>query len=307
MATKHRVSRSEALGRIATLKPVEVAQSAPRETLKAFQHRYESEQEAQRTAPIRAAVQEYSATLRHLAEQDAPTLYVTESAFLAATAPQFVDGQCDGIPMESIKASVRRAYSEAEDTIRREGNLTEPGRQKLQNLSHCNLSTDWLQASAWVQAYRLLRLVGELTDEDFVGTPASQPQESPVDVDATIEAMNCELPENRKRAEVLLAGQLFGADGKAVFQEWVSSLSAFDFSPSEADQRKAIDLFVERNWSFLDRRCFDSCRKVMVARGIFPERCLTNADRAEILVENSPAQTYTEKQELKRKLAALSR
>jgi hypothetical protein len=104
----------------------------------------------------------------------------------------------------------------------------------------------------------------------------------------------------------MLAHHVFSVEAKTVFDEWIGSLSNnFDFVPTPDQQRAAIDLFIERNLSFLSRKSYDDVRKVLVARGIFPERCLTSEDRAAILIEATDARSYQERQDLKAKLALL--
>jgi hypothetical protein len=306
MKHKRKISVVEAIARVNALKPVAVAPSAPRETLQSFRHKFDFEEKQRTEAPIREAEARVSASLRQLINQDQPTLFVSESSFLAATAPQFEDGQCDGIPVEDIKASIRRAFIEAEDEIAADGRLTESGKQKLQNLSRCNLSTNWLQSSAWVQAYRLLRCAGELSETDFIATPAPE-QESTATFDDVLNAIP-DTYEGRKDAKTLCDADYFLRQGKPILDEWIASLlSNFDFVPTEAEQKLAIQFCIQRGLSFLDRRTYDTVRKNMVARGLWPERCLTNADKAELLVESSPAQTYDERQTLKHQLALLNR
>src|ERR1039458_6983188 len=97
---KH-LSRTEALARVSTAPKVTLDASAPRETLARFTQEYDAEQ----NAPVEAAKQEVSASLRRLIDQDQPTLYVAESSFLTATAPAIGDGsQFNGVAPEELRA-----------------------------------------------------------------------------------------------------------------------------------------------------------------------------------------------------------
>jgi hypothetical protein len=126
-------------------------------------------------------------------------------------------------------------------------------------------------------------------------------------VGEVLEIIPTETREGRRDAKALCDADYFLREGREMLDAWLASLSAnFDFVPTDAEQKLAIQFFIERNLSFLDRRSYDQCRKVLVARGIFPERCLTSEDIAANLVESSPSQTFAEKQELKRKLSMLN-
>jgi hypothetical protein len=310
---KRKLTAVEALSKIRTTPKVALDVPQPRENLKTFSAAYDAEQYEKNEAPLRAVKSEHSRLLQQLIDQDTPIVYVAESSFLTATAPSIGDGsQFNNIPPEAIKATIRRIFSEFEDSIKDEGTLTASGRQKLQNLSRANLSIDWLQVSSWKQALYLLRAVGELTDQGDSETPdfvvkEVEPQETPtVDADSAIEKLDTTTRDGQKKARTLLANYLFSVDAKSVFDEWIASLSNnFDFMPTEDQQRAALDIFIERNLSFLSRKSYDDVRKVLVARGMFPERCLTNEDRAAILVEATDARSYQERQDLKAKLALL--
>jgi hypothetical protein len=312
--------KNKKLGRTAALAailsaPVQRTEAAPydsRTGLQKFTEQYETDQAAEKDAqfvPARRLMAERSVALRSMIELDSAALYSAPSSFLESTAPSIGSGdQWNNVSPDEIRATIRRVFSEFEDSIAASGKLTEAGRQKLQQLSRANLCIDWTQSSAWSQAFYLLRAAGEL-DEDFIETETPAPSAQPtayVDVDDEIEKLDTSTRSGQQTARTLLAGQLFKGDAKQVFQEWVASLwNNFDFVPSEAEQKLAIEFCIQRNLSFLDRRTYDTCRRVLISRGIFPERCLTNADRADMSIETADTQSYAGRMLLKRTLASL--
>jgi len=161
------------------MKPFAV-QSQPYETPRQKFDREEREAEearrAKELAPVRQVEAEHSKLLRELINNDIVAGLDTESTFLAATCPSIGDGsQFNGISPEAIRATIRRALSEFEDSIT-EGKFTEKGRLRCQQVARVNCEIDWTQKSAWQQAFYLLRAAAELTEDDFVEkvTPVEQ-------------------------------------------------------------------------------------------------------------------------------------
>ncbi len=321
---KRKLSRVEALARVSTAPVVKINAPYERGTgLQKFTRQYEvqiaAEEQARKDAaerPIRAAEQQLTESLKALRAQHAAALLAGTSDDLLSRCTQITDDDVieNGAPIsiEVVRVRITNALDTIVLKLEDEGiRITADGRQKLRGIARQerNRSINWMDASNWQALFIYADDLAILNDRDVTRTQvAPQPAvvEQPPDLLAEMEAQP-DTHEGRKRARELGNQHLFSVEAKCVFDEWLASLSNnFDFVPTEAEQRAAIDLSIERNLSFLNRKHYDDVRKAMVARGIFPERCLTNSDRAALLVENSPAQTYGEKQELKRKLALLN-
>jgi hypothetical protein len=242
-----------------------------------------------------------------LIEQDAATIYVSSSSFLAATCESIGDGsKFDNVSPEEIRATIRKTFSTFCDEIANTGTLTVSGKEKSQSIARVNLDCDPTIVGTWRQIHYLLCALDELTDTDFIATPAPE-QESTATFDSVLKVLP-DTFDGRRDARLLCNEDYFLGEGKAVFDEWRGSiLSNFHVTLDESEQRAAIDWFLKNNCSFLSRPSYDQCRLNLVARGILSEQCLTPEDRAALLVESSPAQTYTDRQELKRKLSLLNR
>lgn len=285
MSRKHKkLSRTEALARLSTMPKVTLDSPAqPRFGLTAFQHKFDAEQEAERTAPMRAAQTEQSRLLRQLIEQDIPTLYVAGSTFLAATAPSAGDGsQWDGILPESIKATIRRAFSEFEDSIAATGKLTASGKQKLQSLARANLNCDATQGAFWAQAFYLLRAAGELSEVDFVETPTPQvqPTES---FDEVLESNDSFSRQGRKNIADA-AMRSMSIECKQMYDAFAASiLRNFQHELTDDETKHAIEFMQRYNLNFMKPADWDRARVCLVRAGlmkeglIYPQEALSQA------------------------------
>lgn len=315
MKKRKKIDRNAAMLAVASA-PVATYGATPYESSRQRFDREEAEDIARRKeaaeatlAPIKAEITE---NLRKLRAEQAAALFTSESAELMSRCKQIRDDQFAGMSVEKCRQLISEAFTQfravLEDSqgVRLEASAL----QKLQIISRKNLGIDLTDATVWAEVYAYADSLGVFDSHDVTQLKVTaQPQpvgEEPIDVDSAIESLDTTTRDGQKRARTILANHLFSVDAKSVFDEWITSLSNnFDFIPTEDQQRFAIDLFIEKNLSFLSRRSYDDVRKVLVARGIFPERCLTNDDRAAILVESTDARSYQERQDLKAKLALL--
>jgi hypothetical protein len=295
MKRKH-LSRSEALGRVSSMPRTESAQLPKPESMQAFKHRYESEQEEIRNAPLKAAQHQVSQSLRRLIEQDQPTLYVAPSSFLAATAPQVADNQFAGISIEDCRASIRRAYSEFEDSIAADGKLTASGKQKLQALAKANLNCNSTQVAFWSQAFYLLLNLGELSELDFIETPqpqATQPTES---FDSILEILP-DTHDGRKDARALCDADYFGREGAAMMSQWEAHIYR-DYGVILTDNQKkeVVSWLVKWNKSPLVHESWNAARRALGKAQVIPLMVTEDEALAERL-EHSNLNDYSARRE----------
>lgn len=261
--------------------------------------------------PIRQAEQQLTETLRAFRSEQAAALFTAPSDELASRCKRIAADQFAGMSVEECRSLIRGAFdhfrSDLEDS---EGIRLEAGAlQKCQAISKHNLTIDFTDPSVWRALFDYADELGVFSQSDVSRRQVVvQPVvvEQPIDIDSAIEKLDTTTRDGQRKARTMLANHLFSVEAKSVFDEWIASLgNNFDFVPTEDEQRLAIEFFVQRNLSFMNRKSYDDARRVLVARGIFPDRCLTNEDRAAILVEETDARSYQERQALKAKLALL--
>ena len=318
---KHkRVSRSEALGKIATA-PVTRLEAEPfrNETGLAKFTREEAEREAAekvaQLAPMQELATEHSKALRELIDQDMLAGLDTPSSFLEATTQGIGDGsQFNNIPPDAIRATIRRALSEAEDKIT-DGKLTESGRQKCWTIARANRNCDVTQSASWYQIFYLLRAAGELGVTDFI--PAAPEQEQPEDLLAELESQP-DTEAGRKRAQQISLLHHYSVEVREVMMRFLEHCDTqFGFTPTESQLRAMVQWFTDANRSMLnDRHAWNDMRVALVKRCILPRvspdgRSLLTPD--ELVSERVEVSSfvgdgaYAAKRELAQELSKLNR
>lgn len=295
-----KLSRAEALAILSTAPVQRVAAPQGRETLKSFTAQFDAEEKQRAEAPIKTAQTEHSRLLKQLIDGDLATLYSAESKFLAATAPNIGNGdQFNNIPPEAIKATIRRVFSEFEGSIATTGKLTASGKQKMQSLARANLNCDATQVAFWTQAFYLLRAAGELTTEDFVETPAQQPEAQPSDLLSALDAQ----PDTRdgaRRAKELANEHFFSVECREVYDRFLAHCArVWDFYPTEQQARAMVQWFQDTNRSMIaDKTAWDDMRRSLVSREIFPRVSPTGKSMLtddELLAERIESSNFTGK------------
>ena len=101
----------------------------------------------------------------------------------------------------------------------------------------------------------------------------------------SLEEIDSSTPEGRER-EKHLVREAFRDENTPLFYEWCASLAnGFGLYITDEQQRAAISVFREYNFSPRDRRNYDRCRKILVRRGIFPSTASTAEERLSETVE----------------------
>jgi hypothetical protein len=308
---RKKLSRAEALALVTVAPKVALDAQETHSTystsgLKAFQHKYEGEQEEAREAPLRAAKGEHSRLLTQLVEQDIPTLYSAPSTYLEATAPSVGTGdQFNGISPESIRATIRKAFSEFEDSLS-EGKLTMSGKQKMQNVARANLNIDTTQAAAWQQIFTLLRTSGEILDQgdsdqpDFIVNEIQEEPEQRESLTQTLDANSTFDRTGRKAIADSMMGDMQDEAAKA-FQIFNASIEReFNYSFSDSDTQSLIEVMKQRNLLFTSQKAWSEAKLVCIKRGLLPRSLMSKQELFDEMIENADTQSYAGRQELKR-------
>ena len=272
MRHKTKIGRTAALAAIQTAPKTALDTPAePRNGMKAFAHKFDIDQEATKNAPLKAAQGEHSRLLRELIDRDIPTLYVAPSSFLEATAPSVGDGsQFNNVNPQEIRATIRRVFSEFEDSIMAEGQLTVSGRQKLQNIAQVNLSVDWTQVPSWTQAFYLLRAAGELSIE-----PSAQPEQDQTDhLQEVLDAPNSR--EGERAARVAANASYWTGEAAEMFSQWSQLLyDTWEVTLTAPQKQAVVQYFLDTNKSFLRHESFNEARRYLVKAGVLPSNMVT--------------------------------
>ena len=287
---KRKLSRSEALALVTVAPRVQVAQTPydGRTGLQKFTEEFNRAEEETRTAPVRAAQTEHSRLLRELIDGDIPMLYSGESQFLAATAPQIGNGdQFNNIPPDHIRATIRRVFSEFEDSIASEGKITETGKRKLQSLARLNLECDWTQIASWVQALALLRAANELSDADFVAVQSVAQPAQPESFDDVLAKSDTFSREGRKQVAAA-AMKAMSLECNQMFDAFYNSIVRnFGYSLNDSEVNAVVEFMKRHNLNFLKPSDWDRARVACVKAGLiersdllYPQEALSEAVEA---------------------------
>lgn len=307
---KKRLDRTAVLLGLQTM-PRTNFQSQPRETLKSFQHKYEEdEREAQEAtlAPARVQVAEYSRALQELLQNDLVAGLDVPSSFLAATCEQVGNGaKFANRSPEEIRATIRRVYSEWEDTLT-EGTLTASGKQKMQACARANTECDPTVVSTWQQIFTLLRNSGTLVDQgdsenpDFIVREEPEPvaQQSFDDVLAT----NSTESLAGRRAIETAAMQSMQNEAADMFAQWSRLLyDTWGVILSEEQKQAVAAWFLKWNKPYRRHESWNECRRALVKSGVFQSNMILPDEALADAVENStvPLDSWKARQDFARR------
>jgi hypothetical protein len=162
---------------------------------------------------------------------------------------------------------------------------------------------DWTRVAAWSQLFYLLRTAGELTSGDFVETPtpAAQPVAQPVAGLESIENLDLSTREGRKLVEPIL---MRGMQQECF--EWYSAFvdsiwKNFNYALTDDEVKAIVSVMRERNLNFTNAKDWDRARLTAIARGQVNPKLKYPAEILNQLIEETPLDSFTAKQELRRK------
>ena len=314
MKKKHKRSSIEALLAVQTVPVHKVAPTEPfrNETgLQKFQReekererREERARKAEAERPIRKAQEEHSRLLRELIDADILAGLDTESQFLAATAPNIGNGsQFNGISPEAIRATIRCAFSEFEDSIASEGKFTEKGRLRCQQVARANCEVDWTRVAAWSQLFYLLRTAGEMRQDHFIETPTplAQPVERTPTL-ADLEQSDTSTREGRKQAAALLMHSMQG-ETLEWYRAFADSLAQnLGHYLTDAETSAVISVMKARNYNFTNAKDWDRARLCCVRQGTLSKTLMYPAEKLDELISETDFSTneFEKKRELRK-------
>lgn len=301
---RKKIDRNAAMLAVASA-PVATYGATPYETPRQKFDREEAEAEARRKEiqdrPVLQAQSEHSRLLRELIDADLLAGLDTESTFLAATAPSIGTGeQFNGIAPEAIRATIRKAFSEAEDQLT--GTLTEKGRLHAQQLARVNRNVDFTQSVAWTQLFYLLGASGELTSEDFIPRLVIA-ERSVENFDSVLERTNGETREGQRTLRDAAMRDYQGEVFNTWYQAWIKSVeTGLAWSPTTEDVRHITGYMQARELSPLSARSWDAARVACCkARLLSNNNALYDDEKLAILIssDDTDTRTFSGKQKLR--------
>lgn len=251
-----------------------------RKQFKKFEQEFEKQQAQERfeaETPIRKAVIENEELMRQIhgtEKQIAKQELFTKANAVLAKCKKFVP---DGTTREQQVAAIHDAAAQLRLELGEQGiTLNESAMPIFGRLLEANRTLDSRDITVWRAMYELLDSLDMFTahDRTAIEKPVEQvTEQTPVDFDEAIEHQEKTTREGAKKARELLAEALYGPDGEdtKIWQEWISSLANnFNFYPTSAQQRRAIDVFCEQNLSFHCGAHYDRVRRFLGSRGEWP-------------------------------------
>jgi hypothetical protein len=322
---KHkRLSRSEALGKIATA-PVTKSDVAPVDTrtgLRRFTDEFNAEEKQRAEAPVRAAEAALSESLRALRQEQANSLLSgTSDEFLSRTTPitddeVIVDGKPIEIPV--VRQRIQNAFHAAVLKLEDEGvRFTDAGLKRLQDISLLApyRSVNWMLAGNWQTLFTLADEVGLMTERECSRQVIpTVTQEQPTDLLAELELQPA-TDAGRRRAKELGDLHFFSVECREVFIGFLNHCAAhWDFYPTEHQMKIAVQWFTDNNRSMIsDKTAWDEMKRNLISRAIFPRvsptgKSLLNED--ELLceaIDNAavPVGSFAARQDFARRTQAL--
>ncbi len=303
MKKKHNRSSLEALLAVQTAPTVKYTAPQGRETLSSFTREYEAAEqrkkdaeEQARLAPVKAAEQQLTETLKALRREQAQALQTVESYYLNTECPLIQDGDFTAQDsVEAIRVRVRNAFDAARQTLEEtDGVRLEQGAlERCQRVSKLNLQVSWVTPKAWETLIRHMIELGAFSPHDVTHLRAAQPVEQPVQETPvnTLDALDA-LPNSRegeRAARELALRHYLSVEASEMFFKWLKHL--YDdyngFSPNEEQKKAAIQFFQTWNRSYLNYQSWDECRRYLVAAHVFPSHLLTPDEKLSIELEDA--------------------
>ncbi len=307
------LSRIEAL----VMPSTQVAQSAPRETLRSFTREYDAQQAAEQKAredaalaPVRQAEAQLTESLRALRAQHAAALLAGTSDDLLSRCTQITDEDVieNGAPIsiEVVRVRITNALDTIVLKLEDEGiRITDDGRTKLRRIAQQARyrSINWMDASNWQALFTYADDLNALNDRDVSRTRiAPQAVEAPVASESFDDVLNRESTFSRSGAKKIAQAAMASmqSEAAAAFELFRASIERefhYVFSQSEIDALIAV--MRNRNLTFCSLRDWSQARRACINFGSLPETLRTPSEILDDLIEITP-NTYEGRQELKR-------